>query len=182
MNCPGCKHPNDESATACTRCGALLHATAPAPSGALRHEPTSPDPRVPSWPNRAILCLLFTPSLTLLIAPLAFHQGDSPDGMSSSDRFLRFLEIAILGLIQLLATVPLAARMAYAPLAATVFCAFALILEQVLDLRMLPLFYVTLGGLGMAWYARSAFTRPWDSVKLFGWVLHGYKRLLAPDR
>lgn len=113
---------------------------------------------------------------------MAFHQGESPDGMSPSDRFLRFIEIASLGAIQFIATAPLAARMAHAPLVATALCAFVLTLEQIFELRMMPLFYVTLAGVGMAWYSRSAFSHPWDPPKLFGRMLDGYKRLLAPDR
>jgi len=140
------------------------------------------DVRIPSWPNRAILCLLFTPAMTVLIAPLMLHQGDSPDGMTTSDRVLRFVGVAITAAITLVATAPLAARLSFAPLVATVLCALGILFDRVFNDRSIPLFYVTLAGLGMAWYSRSAFTRPWDPRKLSGAILRGYARLLAPDR
>jgi len=148
--------------------------------------PTTPEPpetRLPSWPNRAILCLLFSPAVTLIVISFLLLREEIPDEEASHDRTLRFLFMAILSGGYLAATVPLAARMALAPLIASVISGLVLILGMPFHSGLgSPGSWVVFGGLGMAWYGRSAFTRPWDPGNLLGWTLGGYKRLLAPDR
>ena len=143
----------------------------------------SSEVRVPSWPNRAILCLLFSPALTLLLLPFLLSRKQDPDEGAGHDHLMRLVCMAILSSGHLVATVPLAARMALAPLLATVLSGLVLILGMPFHSGWgSPGSWVVLGGLGMAWYGRSAFTRPWDPGNFVGWSLLGYKRLLAPDR
>ncbi len=148
-------------------------------------QPLPPGPhesRVPSWPNRAILCLLFSPALTLLLIPFLLSREQNPDEEPAHDHLLRLVCIAILSGGYLVATAPLAARMAVGPHIATGLSGLVLILGMPFHSGLgSPGSWIVLGGLGMAWYGRSAFTRPWDPGNLLGWTLSGYKRLLAPD-
>src|SRR6185436_15207169 len=90
MTGAACGFKNEEGAKACNLCGKLLIAKAPAPAAApppppkVEAAPPAPvDDRVPSWPNCAILCFLFTPTLTLLISPLLFQKEEYETSMSS---------------------------------------------------------------------------------------------------
>jgi len=131
----------------------------------------------------AILCLLFSPALTLLLIPFLLSREQNPDEEAGHDHLLRLVFMAILSGGYLVATVPLAARMAVAPLLASVLSGLVLILGMPYHSGLgSPGSWIVLGGLGMAWYGRSAFTRPWDPGNFLGWTLGGYKRLLAPDR
>jgi len=183
MDCPACGFKNEDAAGACNLCGKLL-AGKPAPPGPVAVAvPLAPGNRVPSWPNRAILCLLFTPALTLLLVPLLLlwdevHGEEDPSGRGSDH-----LWKVILSGGYLIATVPLAARLALAPLLATALSGVVLILGTPFHSGIgSPGSWLVFGGLGMAWYARSAFTRPWDPGQFLGSTLQGYRRLLAPDR
>jgi len=185
MTCPSCGYKNEEGAKTCNLCGKLLVTKVSPPALAPAAAPRIDDApeRVPSWPNRAILCLCFTPALTLLLLPLLLHKGENEPSDADQDRILKFLWMSISGAGYLVATVPLAARMAVGPLFATLLSGLLLILGMVFNPRFgVGLSWVTLAGLGMAWYARSEFTRPWNPAKIFGWTRHGYQRLLAPDR
>src|SRR5207248_1625613 len=69
------------------------------------------------------------------------------------------------------------------PLFATVTSILLMLIGSAINPgRGSPIFWITLGGIGLAWYGRRSFTRPWDPAKLPGWALRGYQRLLAPDR
>ena len=191
MNCPGCGYKNEEGAKACNLCGKLLITKAPPPPvpvpavAALAQMivPGLSDDRVPSWPNRAILCLLFTPALTLIISPLLLSPGEYEDDFAAQRRMLQFLGMVAVASGCLVGTIPMAARMAFAPLGASILSVIGYLIATLLNDRMgTVMIWPIVGGLGMAWYARSSFTRPWDPAKLFSWTLGGYKRLLRPDR
>ena len=194
MRCLHCAYENAEPTGACNLCGKLLQAkrapaaTAPvaapasAPATAAREDP-APAARAPSWPNRAILCFLFTPVVTLILVPFMLHREAYQDDLAAQDQSTRLLCMTLLSAGYLAATVPLAARLAVAPLFATVLSAVALLLGMPLHFGLgSPLSWVILAGLGMAWSGRDAFTRPFVPARLPGWALDGYKRLLAPDR
>ena len=195
MNCPSCGFANEAAAQACNLCGKLLIAkpappappAAPVPSravAAIAEVATlginSAPGRVPSWPNQAILCFLSMPALTLIATPFLLHKGENegPDGL----RLMQFLWMWISGAVCLVATVPLAARMAFAPLFATVIGGLLFLCSWAFNPGLATLSWIILGGIGLAWVGRSGFTRPWDPGKFLGWTRAGYKRLLAPDR
>jgi hypothetical protein len=139
--------------------------------------------RIPSWPNQAVLCFLFTPAVSLIAAPFLLHQGEFDSSESDEIRMqqIRWMTISVIGC--LVTTVPLAARMAFAPLFATVLTGLVLFLNMAFNSAPgNPLSWITLGGIGLAWVGRSAFFRPWDPAKFLGWTRDGYRRLLAPDR
>jgi len=166
MNCPACGCANEEAAKACARCRKPLIPKA--------------DP-VPSWPNRAILCLLFTPAALLLVAGLLLHREDDGMGPPGGPPSTTWLWLSGLGCVA--ATLPLAARLAYAPHLATA----TLVIVRVVDAIGNPgptsrVSWITFGGIVLAWIGRSAFTREWDAAKVPGWTLQGYRRLLRDDR
>jgi len=176
MNCPGCGYANEESAEACNLCGKLLTAKAtPAPA----HSAAAG--RVPSWPNAAILCLLFTPAVLLIVGLLMLNREDDGMGPPGGPPSSAWLWISSLGCLA--ATLPLAARLAYAPHAATAIVALVWVLDKLGNPRPgSPLSWLTFGGIALAWVGRSGFTRDLEGSKVLGWAVQGYRRLLRPDR
>jgi hypothetical protein len=176
MNCPGCGYANEEAAKACNLCGKLLTVKAtPAPVQAAAAD------RVPSWTNGAILCLLFTPAVLLIVGLYMLNREDDgmgpPDGPPSSV----WLWISSLGCLA--ATLPLAARLAYAPHGATAIVALVWVLDKLGNpAPASPLSWLTFGGVALAWVGRSGCTRDIDGSKVLGWARQGYRRLLRPDR
>jgi hypothetical protein len=176
MNCPGCGYANEGEAKACNLCGKLLTAKAtPAPAQAVAAG------RVPSWTNGAILCLLLTPAVLLIVSLYMLNREDDgmgpPDGPTSSV----WLWISSLGCLA--ATLPLAARLAYAPHAATAIVALVWVLDQLGNSGpRSSLSWLTFGGVALAWVGRSDCRRDIDGSKVLGWALQGYRRLLRRDR
>lgn len=194
MTCPSCGFQNETAAQACNLCGKLL-IVKPAPPA-----PAAPGPskvlaavayvaegginaapgRVPSWANQAIFCFLVLPSIQLLALPFLLQPREN-----EGPGYLKGIQIAwtcIASAICLAATVPLAARLSFAPLVASAFTGLLLLLTLAFNPMMLVMCWIALGGPGLAWVGRSTFTRDWDLAKVPGWALQGYRRLLAPDR
>ena len=197
MTCPSCGFANEAATQSCNLCGKLLITkpppvppAAPAPSkvvAAIADVATlginSAPGRVPSWPNQAILCFLFTPAISLIVLPFLLHRGENENDGPEDLQMEKIRWAMISGIGCLAATVPLAARMAFAPLIATVLSGLLLFWAMAFNSGPgTPMSWITLGGIGLAWYGRSAFTRPWDPAQVLSWTLQGYRRLLAPDR
>lgn len=197
MKCPSCAFENESGAQACNLCGKLLITKptpapaapppAPAPSkvlaavayvaeGGINAEPG----RVPSWANQAIFCFLLLPSIQLIALPFLLQPREN-----EGPEYLKWIQVAwtcVASAICLAATVPLAARLSFAPLVASAFAGLLLFLTLAFNPVMLVLCWIVLGGPGLAWVGRSTFTRDWDLANLPLWALQGYRRLLAPDR
>lgn len=178
MNCPGCGYANEEEAKACNLCGKLLTLkAAPALDAPV---PVAAD-RVPSWPNVAILCLLFTPALLLIVGLFMLNREDDGMGPPGGPPSPAWLWISCLGCLA--ATLPLAARLAYAPHAVTAIIGLVWVLDKLGNPGPAsPLSWLTFGGVALAWVGRSGCTREVDGSKVLGWALQGYRRLLRPDR
>jgi hypothetical protein len=138
--------------------------------------------RVPSFPNWAVLCLLFTPAVHLLVAGFMMNRTDDgmgpPPGEAPSALWLW-----LPGLACLAASLPLAARLSFAPHLATAIVVGVWLLDAVGNSRPgAPLNWIAFGGIALAWMGRKACTRDWDASKAPGWALQGYRRLLRGDR
>src|SRR3954470_3288031 len=148
MNCPGCGYANEDDAKACNLCGKLMIANvAPAPAPEV-------EDRVPSWPNRAVLCLLSAPALKLIVLPFLLSRDD--DGMGPPEGpGPGYLGMALTGGGWLLATLPLAARLRVGPLAASVIGGLVLLGGIAFQSGPgSPMSWIPLGGLALAWVGR----------------------------
>lgn len=168
----------------------VVTAGTPAGPAAAASVPSAAEPaasaeglRVASWPNRSVLCFLFVPAVAVLISPLLLHAEPNQDEIVRAAQWDKFMSLAVDAAICIIATLPLAARLAVSPYAATAACVAVLVMSMIFDAAMgSGLFWIPAFGAGMAWYGRRQFDRRWDARQFPRWVLRGYLRLVAPDR